>query len=112
MTVLKENIGDSKNSINPLQDRAFSIIANSHTYGIGGWECNRVEARVMDDHYILMKATTVPEFRWETFGVVDITDMQKALDRMYTEAKGIAEERAIKDRNVLRDSTSRAVKKL
>jgi len=84
----------------------YSIIA-SRLVAMGGFQCNTIEARVVDDHFLLIRANTVKNFDYEPFGIVDLKHPQVALNRIYDEAKRLAKERAKRDGNKVLDLTSR-----
>lgn len=106
-TLLTEHASEGIHT--PLERVSYSVIANRFT-GFGGYGCNAVEARRLDNHYLLMSTRTVGDIRWEPFGIVDLDKPITALDRMYDEAKRIAEERAKEDGNSVLDLTSRGEK--
>ncbi len=93
----------------PLEERSFSVIAN-RLVAMGGFRCNKVEVRRIDDHYILMSANGVNELNWEPFGRVDLNKPNIALNRMYEEAKRLAKKRAKFDSNRILDLTSKGKK--
>jgi len=99
----------SKGKRTPLEERSYHVIAN-RLVAMGGFECNRVKAIKVDNHYLLMRTSTVDGFYWEPFGIFDLNKPSVALNRMYNEAKRIAKERAKRDGNKIIDLTSRAEK--
>ena len=98
----------SEGAKNPLERGCYSIIA-CRLVSIGGFECDRIEATKLDDHYLLTR-TNISNNDWEALGVVDSNKPEIALDRMYDAAKRIAEERAKSDGNKVIDLTSRGKK--
>lgn len=105
-TLLTEHV--DKEPVSP-DKQSYSIIA-CRLAGMGGFECYQVKAENIDGHYVLMKSNTVNGFNWEIFGVVDVNHPAVALERMYAEAKRLAEERALRDKNNVLDLTSRVNK--
>lgn len=106
-TLLTEHINNRKRI--PVEGTTYHITA-SRLVVMGGFECNRVEAKLLDNYFLLMRVNTVNGFYYEPFSVVDIAQPQMALDRMYNEAKSLAKDRARRDENKVIDLTSRAEK--
>ncbi|GBE19927.1 MAG TPA: hypothetical protein ENG87_00535 [Candidatus Pacearchaeota archaeon] len=107
-TLLKEyNLNGKKVS---LENKSYSVIA-CRLVAMGGFESNRIEAKVMDGHYLITNTETWRE-NWDrhSIAIVDINKPKKAANRMYKEAKKIAKERAKQDKNKVLDLTSRGKK--
>ena len=102
-TILTEYIAKGQDS--PLYGGSYSVIAN-RLPGSGGTETDRISAKVLDDHFLIINWKTVPDLE-KILGVVNIDKLQEAEERMYQEAKKIAEERAIFNENIVIDVTSR-----
>jgi hypothetical protein len=104
-TLLEEYVPEDRD----LDKTSYSVVA-SRLVSHGGFECNRVEARLIDNHYLLMGVRTDRGFEYEPFGIVDKNKRKIALDRMYNETMRLAKERARKEGNKVIDLTSRANK--
>ena len=103
-TVLVEH----KNGTNPA-DVSYLVVAN-RLPNYDGFSSYYIKARLMSDHFLLTITDVARELFNEPFGIVDADQPDVALDRMYQEAKRLAEKRAAKDHNHLIDLTSRAEK--
>ena len=106
-TLLEECIEDGKTS--PLDDGCYSVIA-ARLVAYGGFECNRIEARIMDGHYLIVNLNPIRDFEMKPLAIVDMENKQEAEDRMYEAALKIATERARFDGNRLLNLTSRVEK--
>lgn len=105
-TIIEENKHEGKKDLG-----SYSVIACVHSSRYGGWEVRRIEARIMDNHYLLECANVVNNFKWESFGIVDIDKPEEVLNRMYEKAKEEAKYIAKLHENKILDLTSRVKKK-
>ena len=89
--------------------RSYSICGN-RLPGSGGCNSATIEARVIDNHYLIMKANVSRNFVKTPLAIVDMDKPEVAQDRMYQEAMNVAVERAEFDKNKVIDITSRNTK--
>ena len=106
-TILTEYVSNGKHS--PLYGGSYSVVA-CRLVAYGGFESDEITARTIDNHFLIVNRQV-----WrrdvkleEILGIVDIDKPQKAEERMYKEAKKIAERRAKLDKNTVIDITSKA----
>lgn len=84
---------------------SYSII-RCRQPGYGGFESDRIEARVLEEHYLIIHTDTVRGVK-TPIGIVDIARVHEAILRMYREATTVAEEVARRDENLVLDFTSK-----
>ena len=101
-TLLRENQADRAN---PLRG-SYSVIANCSP-GMGGFESDRIEARILDDHYLIVRTHTIGERRSEPVAICDTDKKAEAEQRMYQEALKITKETAWHYGNKFFNLTSR-----
>jgi hypothetical protein len=108
MRTLLEVYGLDQKKYRYLDNVTFSIIA-CRSANYGGFPSNQVLTKVIDNHYLLERVFTVGGFIHEPFGIESyhIDNQEKTLDRMYNEAKKLAEDRAKFDGNKVLVLTSR-----
>lgn len=105
-TILTEHVPDGEYS--PLRGGNYYVIA-CRLVAQGGFESDNISARVVDNHFLIIN-----KIKWndsgleEILGIVDINKPEEAEERMYLEAKKIAERRAKCDENTIIDITSKA----
>jgi len=104
-TILIEHVAEGQD--NPLYGGQYAVTAGRLPGG-GGCRTNVISAKVLDNHFLIVDTEFASDSTLEKIlGVVDIDKPQEAEERMYQEAKKIAEERAIFDRNTVIDITSK-----
>jgi len=104
-TILSEHLAKGKES--PLEGGCYSVIS-SRLPGYGGFGSHRIDARVIDDHYVIVSRMIVNDSRDEKIlGIVDIDKPEEAEKKLYKEALKVAKGRARQDRDKLLDITSR-----
>ncbi len=111
-TLLIEHKYKGKEGEGPVEGISYSIMAHRHV-GYGGYVCKRIEARTLDNHYLITVRNIIGK-DWREgplpIAIVDVDKLEEAVERMYREAKRIAENKAQEDNNKMLDITSRAEK--
>ena len=108
-TILRERILSGKTSV--LEGGYFSVV-RMRLVAMGGWQSNSIEAKVLDNHYLIENVDVVRDFTRKPLAIVDIHKPKEAIGRMYNEARKIAEEWAKYDGNEVLDITSRVATKI
>ena len=91
--ILKKNLSRDAPRPIPLNKISYSIIARQSD-GCE-LECNRIRAKILDNHYLITNTDTLRE-QWvmHPVAIFDMNQLKAAEDEMYETARQVARERA------------------